>query len=98
MDKRLIGAAFVIFGIIAIIGSALFMFTLVVLGSGISAIASADPEFLAQAGTDAAGAQAFSEQMGFYILLAWLLAVSFLISSLVSVHAGVRKLREKARK
>ncbi len=98
MDKRLIGAAFVIFGIIAVIGSVIFMFTLVVLGSGISAIASADPEFLAQAGTDAATAQAFSSQMGFYISIAWLLSLSFLISSLVSVHSGVRKLREKARK
>ena len=98
MDRKVLGVVFLVFGIIALIGSAVFMFVLSVVGTGIGSIRDADPEFLAQAGTDAASVQTFYEQASQVMIVAWVWAVSSLIASLASVYSGILKLRQKSKK
>ncbi|MBI2580073.1 MAG: hypothetical protein HYW27_04195 [Candidatus Aenigmarchaeota archaeon] len=95
MDRKVLGIIFIVFGIIALVGSAAFAFVLVVVGQSIDAIRTADPEILAQAGTDAASLQQFYQQASQVMLIGWLWAVSIIISSVASIYSGVRKLKDK---
>lgn len=93
MDNRYTGIVFVVFGIIALVGSIVFMFVLLVVGQGLDAIRNADPEFISQTGADPASLQSFYQQTGQVMTVGWAWAVSVVISSLASVYSGVRKLR-----
>ena len=93
MDNRYAGIVFVVFGIIALIGSVIFMFVLLVVGQGLDAIRNADPEFISQTGADPASLQSFYQQTGQIMSIGWVWAVSVVVSSLASVYSCVKRLR-----
>ena len=87
---------FLILGVIAFLGSIIFMYLLLQLGSALSALASGDQ--IPNAGVPLGETQVFAQQLLGYVNIGWAWAISVLLVSLGMIYYSAIDLWGKKKK